>query len=106
MDWGDPTNVPDNVKYAYTIKHPASVMVFGLVSSDGKKMPPVFSPSVGRINTEINLEILRNKVKPWIPANYPDGYYVFQQDGAPAHTSKRAQEWLDANLKTFWPKDM
>ena len=38
---GNPTDVPDHVKYANTIKHPASVIVFGLFSSDGKKMPPV-----------------------------------------------------------------
>lgn len=102
----DPTDVPDDVKYVNTTKHPASVMVFGLVSSDGKKMPPVFVPSGVRINTDRYLDILQKKVKPWIQANYPDGNYVFQQDGAPAHTSKRTQEWLDANMEAFWPKDM
>ena len=39
---GDPADVPDKVKYANSIKHSASVMVFGLISSDGKKMPPYF----------------------------------------------------------------
>lgn len=103
---GGPSDVPDNVKYTNTTKHPASVMVFGLISSDGKKMPPVFIPSGVRINTDKYLAIMNDKVKPWILANYPDGNYVFQQDGAPAHTSKRTQEWLDANLQAFWSKDM
>ena len=43
---GNPTDVPDHVKYANTTKHPASVIVFGLFSSDGKKMPPVSFPPV------------------------------------------------------------
>ena len=30
--------------------------------------------------------------------------YNFQQDGAPAHTAKRAQEWCNTNLVEFWHK--
>ena len=29
---------------------------------------------------------------------------IFQQDGAPAHTSKRTQDWLTGNVPHFWPK--
>ena len=29
---------------------------------------------------------------------------MFQQDGAPAHTSRKTQEWLATNLKDFWDK--
>lgn len=102
----DPREVADHVKYANSTKHPASVMVFGLVSSDGKKMPPVFIPSGIRINTDRYLEILESEVKPWVQANYPEGNYVFQQDGAPAHTSKRTQDWLGVNMEAFWSKVM
>ena len=35
--------------------------------------------------------------------NYPEGNYVFQQDGAPAHTSKRTEEF---NLVAVWTKEM
>ena len=31
---------------------------------------------------------------------------IFQQDGAPAHTSKRSQEWLKNNMPGFWTKDI
>lgn len=102
----DATNAPDAVRYTNCTKHPASVMVFGLIASDGKKMPPVFIPSGVRINAEAYLEILCTKVKPWVEANYPDRNYVFQQDGAPAHTAKKTQEWLEKNLAGFWPKEM
>lgn len=103
---GDPEDTPEAARYASTTKHPASVMVFGLVASDGKRMPPVFIPSGVRINTEVYVNILQESVKPWIQANYPEGKYVFQQDGAPCHTSKRTQEWLASNLAAFWAKDM
>ena len=30
--------------------------------------------------------------------------YVFQQDGAPAHTAHKVQTWMKENM-AFWPKD-
>ncbi|KAI6648344.1 hypothetical protein LOD99_12153 [Oopsacas minuta] len=30
--------------------------------------------------------------------------YIFQQDGAPAHSAKRTQDWCKENLKYFWGK--
>jgi transposase len=100
--------VPDNIKHVSKTKHPASVMVFGLVSSDGKKMPLVFIPNGIKINTEEYIRILKDHVKPWIEANYDlqNTKIVFQQDGAPAHTSKRTQEWLKNNLPDYWGKDL
>ena len=32
---------------------------------------------------------------------YPNGDWVFQQDGAPAHTSKTTQEYLDGATPDF-----
>ncbi|QQP37387.1 Uncharacterized protein FKW44_017630 [Caligus rogercresseyi] len=29
--------------------------------------------------------------------------YVFTQDGAPAHTFKKAQEFCKGNMASFWP---
>lgn len=34
----------------------------------------------------------------------PDSY-IFQQDGAPAHTSRHAQDWLELNTPDFIRKD-
>lgn len=31
--------------------------------------------------------------------------YVFQQDGAPAHTSHLVQNWLSDNMNMFWSKE-
>ena len=30
---------------------------------------------------------------------------IFQQDGAPAHTAKKTQDWLRTNVNNFWAKD-
>uniref|UniRef100_A0A3Q1HRU9 Tc1-like transposase DDE domain-containing protein n=1 Tax=Acanthochromis polyacanthus TaxID=80966 RepID=A0A3Q1HRU9_9TELE len=93
----DPQNCSEGIKHINTTKHPASVMMFGLVASDGQKMPPVFTLAGVKVNTEADLDILSSQVKPWLEAHYPDGNYIFQQDGAPAHTR---------NLAAYWPKKM
>ncbi|XP_062541178.1 uncharacterized protein LOC134209203 [Armigeres subalbatus] len=83
-------DVADEYKNVYLTKHPASVIVFGLVASDGKKMDPVFIPEGDKVNTEVYIGILSKYVLPWIKKQYGSKpNVVFQQDGAPCHTSNR-----------------
>ncbi len=70
-------------------KHPASAMMLGVVASEGKKMPPYWFPKGLRISTEEYLDIMKNVVKSCLDANYPNGGYVWQQDSAPSHKSKK-----------------
>ncbi|QQP40475.1 Uncharacterized protein FKW44_014522, partial [Caligus rogercresseyi] len=35
----------------------------------------------------------------------PRNNYVFTQDGVPAHTSKKVQEFCKGNMASFWPAD-
>lgn len=100
VDQGSPT-MPVN-----KTKHPASVMVLGIVASDGKKCPPIFVPAGQKVNTDLYIKLLSTHLLPWLKKNYPRGNYVFQQDGAPAHTSKKTQDWLATNLKEFWDKSV
>jgi inhibitor of nuclear factor kappa-B kinase subunit alpha len=100
VDQGD-SAVPVN-----RTKHPASIMVLGIVASDGKKCPPIFVPAGVKVNTDEYLRLLSDFFLPWVKKNYPRGNYVFQQDGAPAHTARRTQDWLATNLADFWPKDL
>ncbi|XP_047135225.1 uncharacterized protein LOC124812490 [Hydra vulgaris] len=44
------------------------------------------------------IHLLQEKVISWLNRNYPDGQYVFQQDGAPAHTSKKIQNFLSEKM--------
>ncbi|QQP48981.1 Uncharacterized protein FKW44_009476, partial [Caligus rogercresseyi] len=81
-------------------------MVLGVVASDGKKMPPFFFKAGEKIRKETYYKVLRYTVLPWLKANYPEGNYVWTQDGAPSHTSDLCQKFCTANMAHFWPKDM
>ncbi|XP_059096794.1 uncharacterized protein LOC131891285 [Tigriopus californicus] len=75
------------VKGVFRTKHPAAIMVLGVVASDGKKMPPYFF-KVGE-----KFGVLRYHILPWLKISYPDGNYVWTQDGAPCHTAKINQKF-------------
>ena len=79
-------------------KHPAHVMMLGVVWSDGKRMKPLLFPSGTRVGTKEYLEAMENHAKLWPEAPYPDGMHVWQQDGDPSHTAKVMQNWLSKNL--------
>jgi inhibitor of nuclear factor kappa-B kinase subunit alpha len=100
-------DVPDSIRSVQKAKHPAQVMMFGLVASDGKKMPPVFLESGFRMGAKEYLNrILITHVLPWIQENFSDSdNIVFMQDGVPCHTAKTVQKWLADNVK-FWPKEV
>jgi len=51
------------------------------------------------------VEKLRSKLLPWVRRNFPNYNGVLQQDGAPAHTAKATQTFLEENIP-FWPKTM
>ena len=54
-------DVPRVVK----IKFPATVMVFGVVSSEGHIMPPHIFEVGLKVNTKVNLDVLKSVVFPW-----------------------------------------
>ena len=97
---------PSEVPPIHSTKHPASCMMLGVVASDGKKMPPIWFDGNTRVGQKEYLEVMRDKVKPWVDANYPDGDCVWQQDGAPCHTANKVQDWCRQNLPGFWDKSL
>lgn len=103
--FGGPPDVNDPRGVSTTTKHAPSAMMLGVVGSDGSRMNPVWFPTGYRLTGRDYVEVLKNHVKPFIEGVVGDAPYVFQQDGAPAHTSKVAQEWLDGNLH-FWDKNL
>lgn len=86
----------------------ASVMVWGAVCKRGK-LPLVFIEKNVKINAAYyKTEVLEKVVAPSLRSLYGDEHYVFQQDGAPAHTANVVQAWCRDNLtdfldKTLWP---
>ncbi len=82
-------------------KHPQGVMALGVIASDGQKMPLHFFEAGLKINTEEYLKVMQDVVGPWLTSIYPNGGYVWQQDGAPARASRQEQTWLQQNLVDF-----
>jgi hypothetical protein len=87
---------------------PATVMVFGVVSSEGDVMSPHIFETGLRVNTDIYLEVMESTVLPWIKTVAGDRPCVWQQDSAPCHVSNKSIEWLkdhcyDLVSKDCWP---
>ena len=69
-------------------KFPSTVMVFGVVSSEGHIMlPHIFEVDL-KVNTKVYLDVLKSVVIPWCNQVVGDRPWVWQQDSASAHKSK------------------
>ncbi|UYV63328.1 hypothetical protein LAZ67_2003761, partial [Cordylochernes scorpioides] len=87
-------------------KFPASVMVLGVISSEGDVMPPHFFEKGLRMNADTYINVLETVVKPWMDMVAAGRKYVFQQDSAPAHMAKKTQSWLTLNVPSHWGPDI
>ena len=84
-------------------KFPATVMVFGVVSSEGHIMPRHIFEVGLKINTKVYLDVLKSVVIPWCNQVTGDRPWMWQQDSAPAHKSKETQAWLLKDCYGFVP---
>ena len=83
-----------NVPRVMKTKFPATVMVFGVVLSEGHIMPPHIFEVGLKVNTKVYLDVLKSVVIPWCNQVVGGRPWVWQQDSAPAHKSKKTQAWL------------
>ena len=75
-------------------KFPATVMVFGVVSSEGHIMPPhVFEVGL-KVNTKVYLDVLKSVMILWCNQVAGCRPWVWQQDSAPTHKSKETKLWV------------
>ena len=82
---------------------PATVMVFGVVSSEGHIMlPHIFEVGL-KVNNKVNLVVLKSVVIPWCNQVAGGRPWVWQKDSAPAHKSKETQAWLQKECYDFVP---
>ena len=78
-------------------KFPATVMVFGVVSSKGHIIPlHIFEVGL-KVNTKVYLDVLKSVVIPW--CNQVAGGRLW----APALKSKETQGWLQKEYYDFVP---
>ena len=92
-------NVPSVMK----TKFPATVMVFGVVSSEGHIMAPHIFEVGLKVNTKVYLDVLKSVMIPWCNQVAGGRPWVWQQDSAPAHKSKETQAWLQNECYDFVP---
>ena len=81
----------------------ATVMAFGVVSSEGHIMPPHIFEVGLKVNTKVYLDDLKSVVIPWCNQVASGRPWVLQQDSAPAHKSKETQAWLQKECYDFVP---
>ena len=81
----------------------ATVMVFGVVSSEGHIMPPHIFEVGLKVSTKVYLDVLKSVVIPWCNQVASGRPWVWQQDSAPGHKSKETQAWLQKECYDFVP---
>ena len=84
-------------------KFPATVMVFGVASSEGHIMPPHIFEVGLKVNTKVYLDVLKSVGIPWYNRVVGGRPWVWQQDSAPPHKSKKTQAWLQKDCYDFVP---
>ena len=88
-------DIAPNRLYHETSRFTKKVMVSAGVSWKGKTRIHFIDTERTKVNSESYKNLLEIGLLPDCRRLYPNGDWVFQQDGAPAHTSKTTQEYLD-----------
>ena len=91
----------EDVAKVMQTKFPATVMVLGVVLSEGHIMPLYIFQKGLKVNTMEYLKVLEMHVLPWIRKVANGRPYVWQQDLAPCHTLRKTQLWLSNNFVDF-----
>jgi len=63
-----------------------------------------FIPDKTKVNAKLYVKTLLPELVQHCISVLPSGF-IFQQDGAPAHTAKLAQDWIATNCSEFIGKD-
>ena len=106
----DLSAVPIDHKMIIKSQKPQSDMVFAAFTTDGHKSLIIFVEASTKINSDIYIEILKDKIYAWVLSIYGKGPFVFQQDGAPSHTALKTGvahsqfSWIlgQVNLAPIW----
>ena len=81
---------------------PATVMVFGVVSSKGHIMPPHIFEVGLKVNTKQYLGVLKSGIS-WCNQLAGSWHWVCHQNSAPAHKSKENHAWIQKKCYDFVP---
>ncbi|KAI6661477.1 hypothetical protein LOD99_13350 [Oopsacas minuta] len=100
-----------------TVKFPSKILVWGMMSYRAVSELHII-PKGQTVNADYYVREILNKSLMSTMQRQPEeasilrrkmlpdmSRAIFQQDGAPAHTAKKTQEWCDNNLVEFWTKE-
>ena len=106
----------EDVAPTQTVQFPLKIMVCGMISYCALSDLRII-PRGQTVTSKYYVEkILEKAVLPAFNRTHKNGSVltckmladmsqaIFQQDGAPAHHSAMAQQWLQTNIQTFWLK--
>ncbi|KAI6656174.1 hypothetical protein LOD99_1507 [Oopsacas minuta] len=80
-------------------------MVWAGISANGRT-PLIFVPEGVKINAATYRQLILEPVIKHSSRNiFRNQLFVFQQDGAPAHTANITQKWLHENISGFLSKE-
>ena len=82
-----------------------SVMCAAGISYEGIVGPYIVDKGV-KIDADVYIAMLKTQYQPDIEMMFPARDYVWQEDGAPAHTAKSTKEWVKNNMPKSlgkWP---
>ena len=85
---------------------PASVMVWAGLTFTGEETLLIFIEEGIKVNQHVYLDLLKNKLVPWINATLGETGSILQQDGSTSHTANRVQDWCKRNTTGFWLKEL
>ena len=74
--------------------------MLGVVASNGEKCAPINIKKKEKVKTEVYISLFKKHVVPRLKKTFPNGNYVFQQDGDLSHGPKNGK-FLAQRLLTF-----
>jgi len=91
--------------YRETSRFSKKLMVSAGISWLGKTRIHFIDTAKTKVNSESYINLLDNGLLPDCRRMYPNNDYIFQQDGAPSHTSRVTQDHLNDESPNFIKKD-
>ena len=98
-------DIPDSTRSVFRQQKPSSVMVWAAISKTWKS-PLIFVPQGAKVNTNAYIETILTPALQAAKKHFKDKPFIFQQDGAPSHTSKKTQKWCQDHFPGFWSKEV
>ena len=84
-------------------------MFLGAVASTGDVSPPILFPTGFRLVVDAYIDVLASTLLPWmcrVAAAHGGVPFVFQQDSAPAHRTKKTLDFLSAEGIQYWTPEL